>query len=279
MTWTRTYLCNGNSASNSSNRNGCTTYYGYHRLIALIDGDCVGYRAAASCQPTKAKPFLEPLEAALGRCEDTMQRIKYATKCDLYKVYIGGSDNFRYSINPEYKANRKDLPRPEWLQPVREYLVTVHGASICDGIEADDALGIAQDKLGTVHFGGDIYETVIVSVDKDLLMIPGQHYNFVKDEHSTVDTLQGKQWFYIQLIMGDKADNIFGYDGKARTVVPQFLQPDVNMILSYTDERDMYSHVLDMYQMNGQGKDVMHMNAACLFIQHKENDVWSPPTG
>jgi len=238
-------------------------------MLALIDGDCVGYRAAASCQPTKTKPYLEPLEAALGRCEDTMQRILYATNAESYKVFIGGNDNFRYSINPEYKANRKDMPRPEWLQPVREYLVTQYGAQICDGIEADDALGIHQDKENG--------STTIVSVDKDLLMIPGLHYNFVKDEHTSVWALDGKLWFYRQLIMGDGADNIFGYDGKARDKVPKFLQPDIDMLYTYTDEREMYEHVLDMYQMNGQGRDVMHMNAHCLYIQHKENDKWEVP--
>lgn len=238
-------------------------------MIVLIDGDCVGYRAAASCQPTKAKPYLEPLEAALGRCEESMQRIQKACGSTKYKVYIGGADNFRYGINPEYKANRKDVPRPEWLQQVREMLVVTHKAKICDGIEADDELGINQDKeKGT---------TVIASVDKDLLMIPGNHYSFVKEEHSTVTALKGKQWLYIQLILGDKADNIFGYDGKARSIAPKFLESDINAILSYDKEADMYSHVLDMYQMNGQGKDVMHMNAGCLYIQHKEDDKWSPP--
>ena len=206
-----------------------------------------------------------------------MQRILTATGATDYSLYIGGNDNFRYGINPEYKANRKDMPRPEWLQPVRELLVVKYGAEICDNIEADDALGIAQSKPADAEGNPWYKETVIVSVDKDLLMIPGNHYNFVKDEHSTVTALQGKRWFYVQLILGDKADNIFGYDGKARTTVPQFLQPDVDMVMSYTDERDMYAHVLDMYQMHGQGRDVMHMNAQCLYIQHKENDVWSPP--
>lgn len=197
-----------------------------------------------------------------------MQRIMYATQCTDYKGFLGGNDNFRYKVNPEYKANRKDVPRPEWLQPVREYLVVNHGAKICDGIEADDALGIHQDKENG--------STIIVSVDKDLLMIPGNHYNFVKDEHSTVSKIDGLRWFYIQLILGDKADNIFGYDGKARTVVPKFLQPDIDAIMSYQSELTMYEHVLVMYNFD---KDRMHMNAHCLWIQQKENDVWSPPTG
>ncbi len=241
-------------------------------MIALVDGDCVGYRAAASCQPTKAKPYLEPLEAALGRCDEAMQRILHATGAETYKVFIGGNDNFRYTINPEYKAHRKDMPRPEWLQPVREYLVTVHGASICDNIEADDALGINQDKT-------ESHTTVIVSVDKDLLMIPGKHYNFVRHEHSTVTPLMGKRWFYRQLIMGDGADNIFGYDGKARDKVPKFLQPDIDMLYTYTDEEYMYEHVLCMYESAGRTMTDMHTNAHCLYIWHKENDKWDYPCG
>lgn len=236
-------------------------------MIALIDGDCVGYRAAASCQPTKDKPYLEPLEAALGRCEDTIQRIFYATQCTEYKCFIGGNDNFRYAINPQYKANRKDVPRPEWLQPVREYLVVNHGAKICDNIEADDALGIHQDK--------ESFTTTIVSVDKDLLMIPGLHYNFVKDQHSTVTKLDGLRHFYKQLIMGDRADNIFGFDGKARDKVPQFLQSDIDAINSYFSEMTMYEHVLAMYNFD---KDRMHMNAGCLWIYQKEDNVWRPPS-
>lgn len=206
-----------------------------------------------------------------------MQRIIYATQCTSYKGFLGGDENFRYKVNPLYKANRKDVPRPEWLQPVREYLVVNHGAKICDGIEADDALGIHQDKEGTVQFGGEAYNTVIVSVDKDLLMIPGNHYNFVKDEHSFVTKLDGLRWFYTQLILGDRADNIFGYDGKARTTVPQFLQPDIDKINQMTEEVDMYGHVLNMYQTHGQHRGTMHMNAACLWIQQKEGDVWVPP--
>lgn len=239
-------------------------------MVALIDGDCVGYRAAASCQPTKDKPYLEPLEAALGRCEDTMQRIFYATQCTEYKVFIGGNDNFRYAVNPQYKANRKDVPRPEWLQPVREYLVMNHGAKICDNIEADDALGIHQDK--------ETNTTSIVSVDKDLLMIPGLHYNFVKDVHQQVTKIEGLRHFYYQLIMGDRADNIFGFDGKARDKVPQFLQPHIDKIYSFTDEKDMYTYVLGMYEMYQEEPiKELHMNAQCLYIQQKENDTWEPP--
>lgn len=89
--------------------------------------------------------------------------------------------------------------------------------------------------------------------------------------------LDSKRFFYTQLILGDKADNIFGYDGKARTVVPKFLQPDIDAIMSYQSELTMYEHVLGMYQTHGQHRGTLHMNAQCLYIQQKENDVWEPP--
>jgi 5'-3' exonuclease len=89
-----------------------------------------------------------------------------------HRCFLVVVSNFRYDIYPEYKANRKDMQRPKWLQVVREHLVTDWKATVTDGIEADDAMGIAQC---TEHDG----DSMICSIDKDMLMIPGHHYNFV----------------------------------------------------------------------------------------------------
>jgi 5'-3' exonuclease len=109
-------------------------------LLALIDGDICCYRAAASCEPTKAKPDREPQEVAIMRADELMRRILHETSSDTYKLYIGGSDNFRYKIYPEYKANRLDKPKPEYLQDVRAFLVSEWNAEIVNGMEADDAM-------------------------------------------------------------------------------------------------------------------------------------------
>lgn len=214
---------------------------------------------------TKAKPYEESKEVALLRCEDLIRRILDETQADTYQCYIGGSENFRYQIYPEYKANRKDHVKPTWLQDVREYLVTEHNAIICDSIEADDAMGIAQCK------GED---TVICTIDKDLLMIPGRHYNFVKQEWLTVNELTGLKYFYQQLIQGDQTDNIPGYDGKMRPKVPKFLQPAIDELWCMDNEHDMFNHVLRMY--NGEFTR-MKLSAQVLWIQHSEGDIWQPP--
>lgn len=197
-----------------------------------------------------------------------MRRILHATNAREYKLFIGGADNFRYQIDPTYKANRNDKPRPEWLQPVREFLVTEWKAHISDGIETDDHLGIEQSA-------DNDQETVICSYDKDLIQIPGNHYNFQKDVWSFVTPLQGWASFYTQLIMGDRSDNILGFDGKMRTTVPKFLSSVVSAIHeSCSTPWQMFRIVQDIYEL---GEEALLRNGQLLYILRHEYDEWSFP--
>lgn len=195
-----------------------------------------------------------------------MRRILHDTNAGSYKLFIGGEENFRYSIDPEYKANRRDKPRPMWLQPVREYLVTNWNAEIADGIETDDAVGIA--------YCDSYEEAVIASYDKDLRQIAGNHYNFKTNEWIIVSPREGWVNFYTQLVLGDGSDNIKGYDGKMRPIVPKFLQPVLTRIQESKTEREMYEVVHEIYEL---GDEAMHRNAQLLYIQRCEGDKWQPP--
>ncbi len=233
-------------------------------MIALVDGDIVAYRSAASVEPSKTRPDRGTLDIAIARCEDLMQRIMAETTADSHMAFISGEENFRYAIDPTYKANRRDVPRPLFLQDLREYLVVRWGAVVSDGIEADDNLGINQTD-----------DTVICSIDKDLLQIPGRHFNFVRNEWYDIDEHTGWVNFYTQLILGDRSDNIKGYDGLMRQTVPKFLQPTITAIQQATTDREMYEVVLDMYEM---GEQELWKNAQLLYIQRSEGDSWSIPT-
>lgn len=226
----------------------------------------MSYPSAASCEPTKAKPYREELEVAIARADETMRRILHDINASSYKLYIGGSDNFRYTIDPSYKANRSDKPKPEWLQHVREYLVTEWKAEIADGIETDDCVGIAYN---------DAYEeAAICSYDKDLRQIPGNHFNFKTGVLDIVSPLQGWRNFYTQLVLGDRSDNILGFDGKMRQTIPKFLDGVMDRIHSSPTVRGMYDAVSEIYEL---GEDAMHRNAQLLYIQRKVNDVWEVP--
>lgn len=133
--------------------------------------------------------------------------------CDVamdYEIYLSGDKNFRekVAVTHPYKGNRDDADRPHHYQLLRDFLVDELGAIIVDGMEADDAMGIAQCTAA----GGlePCDETCIVTIDKDLNMIPGWHYNWRKDDMFFVTEKQAGYHFHKQMLMGDRTDNIFG---------------------------------------------------------------------
>ena len=216
-----------------------------------------------------------------------IERICLATNSSEIECYIGGSDNFRYKIYPEYKANRTK-EKPHYLEACREMLVTQYKATVVNGMETDDALGIAQTK-----YDGN---SRICSLDKDLYQIPGQHYQWeikgttpsgktwVKPaEHRLVSPLDGLKTFYKQLILGDKVDNIPGYDGQLRGECPKFIAKLQEPIDEMTEEIDMYNHVCDVYSEQvswaDDWKTPMHRNAQLLYILKNEEEFWTPPNG
>lgn len=193
-------------------------------MKALIDGDVVAFRCAASCEPSKTKgqkrgewyaENTEPLEEAIKRVDELMKRILNDTGVEEYECFLSSSDNFRKIIDSDYKAHRKDKKDPTWLQQCREHLLVNWKSVLAVGYEADDAIGIA-------HSDG----TIVCSNDKDFQQLPGLHYNFVKSEFFKVTDLDAGRFIYKLLLIGDTADNIVGVAGigkaKAEGICNQF---------------------------------------------------------
>jgi len=218
-------------------------------MRALIDGDIVVYRGAASAEE-------DDVWVALARADQMIQDILADTGATSYNVYLTGTGNFRRDIAPSYKANRPDS-RPKHWEAVREFLVTNHKAVMCNGYEADDELGVQQDKKGET--------TVICSIDKDLLQIPGRHYNFVKKIAQSITLDQGLKFLYLQSLIGDRSDNIFGVAGigpvKADKALADLLPEEW-----YDKCRELYND-----------DERFHLNMKLLYIWQKPNDSWQPP--
>lgn len=216
--------------------------------IALIDSDLVAYRCAATVPENVDK------DVAFYRMDVLIQQIIEATDATQYRVFLTGRNNFRKKINPEYKANRKDTVPPVYLQECRQYLVDNHNAIISDGCEADDLLGINQTQ-----------DTIICSLDKDLRMIPGNHYNWTKVELDRVTKQDGLRHFYKQMLIGDKSDNIFGVDkiGPVKAA---------KLIDHLDDEQDMFDAVWAKYDEDAAR---FVMNANCLWIQRNHGEIWA----
>lgn len=218
-------------------------------MLVLIDADIVAYRCASSAEN-------DGEEIALLRVEELMRKLLADTQADEYKAFLTGGNNFRKEINSEYKAHRKDKPIPQYLNICREYLVSEWKASITDGYEADDSLGFSQVGANS--------ETCICSIDKDLLMIPGLHYNWVKGEFKTVSELDGIKHFYKQMLIGDTADNIKGVDKIGPVKAAKLIDP---LIYEYS----MCEIVSSLYNDG----DRFQMNADCLWIWRQEGEQYT----
>jgi hypothetical protein len=246
-------------------------------LQALIDGDIVVYSNAASAE-------LDTVEVAYMRIDQHMHSILDTTNSDSFRVFLSGSNNFRQEIYPEYKANRKDMVPPRWREACKEYLVREWNAEVTDGYEADDALGINQDKINEITWekeGNIPYTkptTIICTIDKDLDMIPGMHYSWPVVRKGAVvregriyevSEIEGLKSFYRSLLVGDRTDNIFGVSGIGKVKAAQ-------MIDRLETEEEMFNKVAELY---GEDMDRLLVNGKCLWIMREEDKQWEFPSG
>lgn len=240
-------------------------------IQVLIDGDIPAYRAAAAtdgkmykCQDKsyhKTKKSAEAKTAWLGATSDTIEcqytpeplenaihnmdtMIKGALRkiSDHYRrpvvpqIFISGSGNFRNEVYPKYKESRKKTRKPENLKGCKQHLVDHWDADYVNGYEADDLLSIHSYAL-------EHKDCIIVSVDKDLLQIPGEHYNLVKEEFTTIQPSEGRHLFWTQVLTGDKTDDIEGLHG----IGPKKAQVILADVKGWGNEQDYFKVVHAAY--------------------------------
>ena len=202
-------------------------------MIALIDGDVLLHKACNICEHfiytdlTTDEVYRRKRDVPngneyqqdryIGSLEDTVEAfnsllvsIRDNSDADSYIVYLSPSRTFRHdlAVTKPYKGSRKNSPKPTHFADLRDYVVENHSPVLCDYIEADDGLGIAQ-----CHFNKNGIETVICSIDKDLLMIPGRHYNLTSKESRSITYGEGYTLFLRQMLTGDPVDDIVGIKG------------------------------------------------------------------
>ena len=196
-----------------------------------------------------------------------MNSILDITKSETFRVFLSGANNFRHDIYPAYKANRKDMVSPRWRDLCKEYLVTQWGAEVTDGYEADDALGIHQDKNSTS------LQTTICTIDKDLDMIPGLHYSWpivrggliVREARLyKVSDIEGLRSFYRSILVGDRTDNIIGIEGIGKVRAAK-------MIDHLETEEEMFDCVIELYN---DDMERLKVNGKCLWIMREEGKQW-----
>ena len=164
-------------------------------MKVLIDADILTYKLGFALEG-------EPKFFVKSKLDKYIKDMLEDTGCKEYQLYLTGKNNFRHTVTDSYKANRKDSPKPKYYAKIRELMVRDWGAEVIDGMEADDKLGLEQ----TEH-------TMIASIDKDLLIVSGWHFNLNSREKKLVTDEEGDRFFYKQMLMGDNVDNIKAIKG------------------------------------------------------------------
>jgi len=216
---------------------------------------------------------LEPLAHALNNVNTILNRIMEdlnVQKPDL-NVWLSGpsEENFRKKIGKilPYKGNRSDAWRPTYEQEIKQFMIKKWDAEVTFGQEADDAMGIAQMKC-------DFGTSCIASNDKDLDLIPGLHYNFVKGERYVVTNETADWLFWQQMLTGDKTDNILGIPGigekKAYAALEEIWDKPVEM------EQQAWALYVQTY--GWAAWPAFLETGQLLWIRRKENELWTPPS-
>ena len=195
-------------------------------MLAMIDGDLAAYRASAACQRnldwgdgSAPEAHVNPDEAA----RSAIMTIRlWAEQADAKRILVclTGSGNFRKSVLPSYKANRKDAPRPLALLHVRQAIREAFATACVDGLEADDLLGLAVSNPRLMG------RCVAVSGDKDLKGTPGFHLHPIHDTAPVfVSEANANHMWLGQALTGDPSDGYAGCPGVGAVRAGKLLAP------------------------------------------------------
>lgn len=223
---------------------------------ALIDGDSFLYRAGFAVEKTKYLVSWTDIDDGSSRCKEMdnamlakagaaasdgviwsrkelgnvqdavaildgmIRKALDGAKCSDCHIYLTpATGNFRDGVSTlrKYKGDR--VTRPVYYPDLREYMVSTLRAVVARGEEADDQISwVARE-----YFRNQGRDYCVVGVDKDLMQIPGDHYNWVDNETTSISDDEARLWYWAQVLAGDPGDNIGGCWGLGLKKASNFL--------------------------------------------------------
>lgn len=191
-------------------------------LTVHIDGDYLAYYASGNdeCEPGTARmnamSLIEKFMALTGACNAVVHNT--ARGCHKGERYLAAT------VKP-YQGQRDSNRRPKNYPYMRELLLNYTGdvfrVKTWTTREADDGFGACSYfAIGNPAQAG---YAALATADKDMRMLPGLHVDWTKLCLTTVkpgeyevigpnEKIYGLKWFWLQMLMGDAADNCPGLE-------------------------------------------------------------------
>lgn len=248
-------------------------------MKVLIDADILLYQLTASNEVeirwTEDLHTLhsDPEQLKL-EYDRRVKQIEDKLDADYAILVYSGSDNFRKTVYPDYKGNRRGQRKPLAYAALKEWSLECHESEMWHGLEADDVMGIMATREPGKY--------IIYSEDKDLQQIPGLLYR--KDELVTISEHQALEYFFIQTLTGDPTD---GYPGcpSVGAVTAQKVLGGLRFIDKDNYIEAAWKAVVDLYARQNLSEDDALVQARCAKIltatdydfKTKEPILWKYP--
>ncbi|MFA6613902.1 MAG: DNA polymerase I [Endomicrobiia bacterium] len=199
-------------------------------VLYIIDASAYIHRAYHAIRPLTTSTGV-PTNAVYGFIK-LINKIKNEKKPDYIAIcFDHPSKNFRHTLLPEYKANRKEIETDliKQMPIAREAVDAMH---LCllekSGYEADDIIGTVAKKAEKENI-----KAVIVTGDKDLFQLVNENisiWNESKNIMFDTEKVYEKYEIYpnqivdMLALMGDACDNITGIKGIGEKTAVKLIQ-------------------------------------------------------
>jgi 5'-3' exonuclease len=197
--------------------------------IILLDADIPVYKFAAAGQAdANGDRLYEPYKHVVRKLDDSIEALGDQMEATRIIVCLSSDPNWRKTVLPTYKGNRKDTEDPEYRAKLKQHLLDNYECMQFPELEGDDVMGIlATDP----EFPG---RKVIISEDKDMKTIPHRKhkqsanwlFNPAKDRKPRkVSEADADYFWMMQTLMGDSTDGYTGIPGIGEKKAEKILGP------------------------------------------------------
>ncbi len=245
--------------------------------VAVIDADIILYKA---CRVAEEEVnwgddqwvLWSDLNKVKTIIDDQVGLIVEEMKASRSILCFSDTKNYRKEINPEYKANRRGGRKPLCFTGALQYCKDTYENRQFSNLEADDVIGIIATTDNLLN------EYVIVSEDKDLLTIPGLHWNLKTKEIFSLSEKEADFNFYNQTLTGDTVDNYKGCPNVGKVTAEKLLRS------ALTKGENLWETVVTRFEKAGLKEEDAILNARMARILRKceynrtteEVKLWSP---
>lgn len=255
----------------------------------LIDGDIIAFTIACRC--TEAVDWdgdgRNSEHADLERIEyevtQWLKSLKRKLNADLVTICLSDPSRryFRHDCFADYKLDRTQGSPPKVLPTIKQLMRTgIDGftSKWVNTLEADDVMGIIATHP---TLGGDGWERIIASSDKDLKQIPATYYNVRTDKTEVVTKGSGDFFFWLQCLTGDPTD---GYPGCYRIGPKKAEKIVLEALALNADGSAVWPAIVAAYERAGQDEEYALSQARCARIlqwtdydfKQKRVKLWTP---